>query len=314
MMRRFVKTVSAALAGCAALVSLVTVAAPAAAQEIQLTGPLAGAPAVRKLRLHRQGRFEISAGSSFTLLDQYLRTIMPGATLTYHVKDWLGFGVYGGYGLQVTAGLTDELQQKAIDDRNCAGRPSIKACQLTAVNLVHNDPSGQKSMASQQLGHIGWMVAPQIVAIPFRGKLSLFSALFVDADIDIFAGAAFIGLKERGNCGFDTDGTAIKDGNGKVLSCSDQASFNLASRVAVAPTFGLGLNFYPGQFFGLGFEFRALPIIGGWNTSGFDNHGGGNNKDFPDNSVNSADREFHFNTMLTIQLKFAFPTNIKTTE
>ena len=297
MMRRFVKTVSAVLAGCAALVSLNTAAN---AQEIQLTGPLAGAPAVRKLRLHREGRFEISAGSSFTLLDQYLRTIMPGATLTYHVKDWLGFGVYGGYGLQVTAGLADELQQKAVDDRNCAGRPSIKACQLTAVNLTHGN------LAADQLGHIGWMVAPQVVAIPFRGKLSLFASIFVDADIDIFAGAAFIGLKERGACGQEADGTKLP------VSCGDQASFTLQNRVAVAPTFGLGLNFYPGQFFGLGFEFRALPFS--WNTSGFDNHGGGNNKDFPDTFVNSADREFHFNTMLTVQLKFAFPTSIKTTE
>src|SRR6185312_2719197 len=46
MMRRFVKTVSAVLAGCAALISL---GAEASAQEIQLTGPLAGAPAVRQL-------------------------------------------------------------------------------------------------------------------------------------------------------------------------------------------------------------------------------------------------------------------------
>jgi hypothetical protein len=27
--------------------------------------------------------------------------------------------------------------------------------------------------------------------------------------------------------------------------------------------------------------------------------------------VNSDDRQFHFNTMLTVQLKFAFPTTIK---
>ena len=86
----------------------------------------------------------------------------------------------------------------------------------------------------------------------------------------------------------------------------------LASRIAVAPTFGLGLNFYPASFFGLGFEFRALPFA--WNTAGFDNHGGGNNKDFPDTSVNSADREFHFNTMISVQAKFAFPLKEKTSE
>jgi hypothetical protein len=314
-MRGFVKTVSAVLAGCAALVSL---SAPADAQEIQLTGPLAGAPAVRKLRLRRAGRFEVALGSSFTLLDQYLRTIMPGATLTYHPTDWLGFGVWGGKGFQYNTGLADELQQKAIDDRNCAGRPSVKACQLTAVNLVKNDPSGQRTLASQQLAHIDWAVAPQVVVVPFRGKISLFSALFLDTDVNIFAGPAIVGLKERAPCGKDTDGKDIaaqSDSLGNSLGggpCANQHSFVLASRIAVAPTFGLGLNFYAGQFLGFGAEFRALPFS--WNTAGFDNHGGGNNKEFPDNNVNSADREFHFNTMITVHVKIAFPTSIKTNE
>jgi hypothetical protein len=301
MMRRFVKTVGAVLAGVTALVSLGAYSSSANAQEIQLTGPLAGAPAVRKLRLHRAGRFEVSVGSSFTLLDQYLRTIMPGATLTYHVTDWIGFGVWGGYGFQYSTGLTDELQQKAIDDRNCKGRSSAKACQLTAANLTRGN------LSSDQLGHMQWIVAPQVVGVPFRGKISLFGVAAVDTDVDLFAGVAIIGMKERADCGRDTDGNPISG-----PACDQQASFNLASRVAVAPTFGLGLNFYPTQFFGLGFEFRALPFS--WNTSGFDNHGGGNNKDFPDTYVNGADREFHFNTMVSVQAKFAFPISIKRSE
>ncbi|APR78104.1 Hypothetical protein A7982_03451 [Minicystis rosea] len=290
------------IAGVTALLSLSTSSSTANAQEIQLTGPLAGAPAVRKLRLHRAGRFEVSVGSSFSLLDQYLRTVMPGATLTYHFTDWIGVGVWGGYGFQYTTGLTDELQQKAIDDRNCAGRPSIKACQLTAVNVTRG------KLSSDQLGHIQWTVAPQVVAVPFRGKISLFGAATIDTDVDLFAGAAIIGMRERQPCGADTDGVVAAG----VLPCANAASFALASRVTVAPTFGLGLNFYPSSFFGLGFEFRALPFT--WNTSGFDNHGGGNNKDFPDNNVNSADREFHFNTMISVQAKFAFPINIKSSQ
>ena len=51
------------------------------AQEILLTGPLAGAPAVRKLRLYRQGRFEIAPSITFSLLDEYQRTIFLGARL-----------------------------------------------------------------------------------------------------------------------------------------------------------------------------------------------------------------------------------------
>ena len=298
MMRRFVKTVSAVLAGCAALLSLSNAAN---AQEIQLTGPLAGAPAVRRERLHRDGRFEVALGSSFTLLDQYLRTTMPGGTLTYHFTDWIGLGVFGGYGFQSTTGLTDNIQNSAIGFYNCAARPWTSACQLTAVNLTHGN------MSTDQLAHITWMVAPQVVGVPFRGKIALFNAAFIlDTDVDFFAGAAFVGLKERADCGPDA-------GKGAPL-CNTAQSFALASRVAIAPTFGLGLNFYPAwqgtNLFGVGFEFRAFPFS--WNTSGFDVAGQGPGGNFPDNSVDSKDRQFHFNTMLSVQLKFAFPTTIKT--
>lgn len=296
MMRRFVKSVLAGLAGLAALTALST---GAEAQEIQLTGPLAGAPAVRKLRLHRAGRFEIAPGVSFSLLDQYRRTLLPGASLTYHVSDWLGFGLWGGFGIAYNAGLADELQTKAIESRDCANKPFSKACKLTATNLTRGD------IAKDQLGSMQWVVAPQVQVVPFRGKLALFSSLFVDTDVNIFAGPAFIGIQERADCGVDSDGV-------KVIACADPTSFQLKGRVAVAPTFGLGLNFYPSSFIGFGFEFRALPFA--WNTSGFDNHGGGANEDFPDLNVNNADRELHFNTMLTVHASFQFPTAIKTTD
>jgi hypothetical protein len=296
MMRRFVKSVLVGLAGLAALTALST---GAEAQEIQLTGPLAGAPAVRKLRLHRAGRFEVAPGVSFSLLDQYQRTLMPGAALTYHITDWFGFGVWGGYGFQYNAGLADELQTKAINGRDCAHKSFTSPCKLTATNLTHGD------IANDQLGKMQWIVAPQVQFVPFRGKLALFSSLFVDTDVNIFAGPAFIGLQERADCRASGDA-------GTIPICGLQESFTLASRVAVAPTFGLGLNFYPSSFVGFGFEFRALPFS--WNTSGFDNHGGGTNGDFPDLKVNSDDREFHFNSMLTVHASFQFPTKIKTTD
>jgi hypothetical protein len=277
--------------------AVVATSSQAEAQEIQLTGPLAGAPAVRKLRLHREGRFEIAPGVSFTLLDQYQRTIMPGLRATYHFTDWIGVGVWGGFGFQYNTGLSDELQEKAIDGRACGANSSSKACRLTAVNLTHG------KLSDDQLGKMQWVVAPQITVVPFRGKLALFSSLFVDTDVHFFLGPAFVGLKERAPCGFDEDG-------GKLTPC--EKSFELEGRVAVAPTFGLGLNFYPSSFVGFGAEWRALPFS--WNTSGFDNHGGGANEDFPDTAVNSKDREFHFNSMLTVNVSFQFPTAEKASE
>lgn len=314
MMRRFVKSVCASrfrslrrrirgavlatLAGGAALVAL---HGEAVAQEIQLTGPLAGAPAVRRLRLHRQGRFEVALGPSFTLLDEYERTILLGGALTYHFTDWIGVGVWGGYGLQYKTGLSEELQQKAIDDRKCDQRPVAKECTLTKVNLTRGD------LANDQLGKFQWTVAPQIQFVPFRGKISLFSSLFVDTDVNIFVGAAFVGLLERKPCGRDDENKPIAGG-----PCSDQASFTLENRLAVAPTFGLGINFYPASFFGFGVEFRGLPFS--WNTSGFDNHGKDPNQAFPDGNINSADQEFHFNSMVSLRLAFQFPIAIKTTD
>src|SRR5262245_22181837 len=126
MMRRFVSNACGMLLAGAAALAAVALSSPAEAQEIQLTGPLAGAPAVRQLRLHRQGRFELSPGVSFTLLDQYLRTIMMGGSATYHFTDWIGAGVFGGFGLQYSTGLTDELQEKAIDGRACNDNPASK--------------------------------------------------------------------------------------------------------------------------------------------------------------------------------------------
>src|SRR5262249_33914942 len=160
---------------------------------------------------------------------------------------------------------------------------------LTAVNITHGGPGSTGKLTDDQMGHMTWAVAPQVDFVPFRGKVALFSALFMDTDVNIFLGPAFVGIKERASCG-------------DVGQPPCAQSFRLNSRVAVAPTFGLGLNFYPAEFMGFGVEWRALPFS--WNTSGFDNHGGGPDQDFPDNKVTDADREFHFNSMLTVQLSF----------
>lgn len=319
MMRRFVRNVCTTglkiarkgvvlgLAGAALLAG----STEASAQEIQITGPLAGAPAVRRLRLHREKRLEVAPNVSFTLLDEYQRTIMPGIRLTYHPTDYFGFGLWGGFGIQSTTGLTDELQQKAVDNRDCADRAASKACRLTAVNLTRpgtNMGSGTKrtgELVDDQLARLQWVAAPQVTLIPFRGKLALFASLFVDTDVNIFLGPAIVGLQERKTCGFDTDGKSSG-----IAPCSE--SFELESRIAIAPTFGLGLNFYPSEFVGFGVEFRGLPYS--WNTSGFDNRGAGNDKEFPDTAVNSDDRSFQFNSMLTVHVSVAFPSAIKTTE
>lgn len=267
-----------------AATALASLPCEAEAQEIQLTGPLAGAPSHKKLRQYRKGRFEVAPTASFTLLDEYRRTILVGGKLQYNITDWLGVGVWGAYGLVSSAtNLTDQITE-TDKARGANSR--------TAVNVGRAGNGFTDQTAKMQ-----WVAAPQIQLVPFRGKLALFQKLFVDTDAYLHAGLAFVGLQERGDCG------------GTETACTNQDTFQRQSRMALAPTFGLGLNFYPSNFISFGFEYRALPFS--WNRAGFDNKGGAPDGKFPDNQVNSDDRTFKFNQMVSVHIGFSFPTKPK---
>jgi hypothetical protein len=152
-----------------------------------------------------------------------------------------------------------------------------------------------------QIAGMDWVVAPQITAVPFRGKLALFESIFVDTDLYFFAGPAFIGVSERKECDPAT-------GN----DCKLPQAFDKESRVAIAPTFGLGFTFYVNKWNAIGFEWRALPFA--WNTGGFDTKGAGKDGEFPDDKINADDRQFQFNQLLTVSYNFYFPTDYRISE
>ncbi len=291
MKRRFVRTVLASLAVAVA----VSTSGMAEAQELQLTGPLKGAPAVRHLRLYRQGRFEIAPSVSFSLLDEYRRTILVGARLNYNIRDWLALGVWGAAGVvSLTTDLTDKIDTTSPRDP------------LTAVNVNHSgNPNGQvagnPASFKDQTAKVSYVVSPQLTFIPFRGKLAIFNKIFVDTDLYIAGGVAFVGIQERVDCS-----------PSGPLKCTDPASFDLQSLTKIAPTGGVGLTFYPSNFVSLGVEYRALPFS--WNRAGFDSRGAGPNGNFPDQKITSDDETFKFNQLVTIALGFSFPTKPKISE
>ncbi len=266
----------------------------AEAQEILLTGPLAGAPAVRKLRLYREKRIEIAPLASFTLLDEYQREILFGARINYNITDWLAIGAYGAYGaVKIPTSLSDKIQGVNENRRKDPNYATTTDGRLTAVNL------GQDFR--DQLGSMDWIVAPQLTGVPFRGKLALFQSIYVDTDLYFFAGPAFIGVTERKDC---EAGTCTLNNN--------PDAFKTASRVAIAPTFGLGFTFYVNKWNAIGFEWRGLPFA--WNTGGIDTKGGGKDNEFPDDKISAEDRQFHFNQLLTISYNFYFPQDYRVSE
>jgi outer membrane beta-barrel protein len=281
MKRRGLWAVVAALVGALTL----SFSGRAQAQEIQLTGPLKGAPAVRQLRLYREGRFLIAPTVSFTLLDEYRRTILVGGRLEYNITDWLAVGVWGGFGAaSLTTDLSDQIDKIAPRDA------------LTATNVNHSGnipPFGPASFAAQT-AKLQWVAAPQLTFTPFRGKLAIFNKIFVDSDLYLAGGLGIIGIQERQACG------------GSNISCSDQSSFALASQTKFAPTFGVGFTLYPGNVWSIGVEYRALPFS--WNRSGFDTRGAGPGGNFPDQKIDPQDDTFRFNQLVTISIGFYIPT------
>jgi hypothetical protein len=305
MMRRLVVT------GLLALGGLLAFESSASAQEIQLTGPLAGAPAVRGMRWHRKGRFEIAPSVSFSLLDEFQRTMLVGARLNYNLTDWLALGVWGAYGLSyMKTGLTNEIEKVNKDRWSPASWPQndSEAANKKALDRNASVLSVGKDFPSQ-VAQITWVVAPQLTAVPFRGKLAIFQKVFVDTDLYFFAGPAFVGLKERADFSADRLKTEPCLAPLDTQVCVHQPKYDMATRTTFTGTFGMGLSFYTGKFTGLSLEYRALPFS--WNTSGFDSRGGPPDEGGPDFKVNDKDRSFHFNQFFAINFSIFLPTDIK---
>lgn len=309
MMRRLVVTSLLALGGLLASEGV------AFAQEIQLTGPLAGAPAVRNLRWHRKQRFEVAPQVTFSLLDEYQRTIIGGLRLNYNITDWLAVGLWGGYGVaHLKTGLTSEIEK--VNKQRWQDWDSGADRQAVTKNVIDRNASVLSVGRDfpSQTGKINWVLAPQLTAVPFRGKLAIFQKIFVDTDIYFFAGPAFVGLTERKDFNPSDPNDPQKLQSGPCAApvtgeCVIQPKYDTASRVAITGTFGFGLTFYMFQWAGIGLEYRALPFA--WNTSGFDSRGGPPDDKGPDYKVDEKDRAFKFNSFISLSFNIYLPTKIK---
>lgn len=278
------KPIVIALALLSAVSTALVAPRAAVAQEVEVSGPLAGAPAVIGLRVYREMRLQAQLQASTTLTDEYSQTMLVGGQLMFHPTDWLGIGAWGGFALaNIDTKLTDEVAAKGQTNEN------------NVVSLP------DASRFSEQIGQINWVGALQAHFIPLRGKLGIFESLFVDTDFYLVGGVAFVGLEER----VEVDGATCSGDTLSVQRSSCAGTIARESRTALAPTFGVGLSMYMADFLALTLEWRALPFA--WNTSGTDEAGDvrGN---FPDGNIDSEDQLPHFNHMFSLGFAFYLPT------
>ena len=280
----------------------VGIASSASAQEVQITGPLAGQPAVRHMRVYRANRFNLMPTISYTLQDEFARALFVGLEANYHFLDWLGVGIWAAYNpADIDTDLTSQITQTGqTTDRNRLSLPQ-------AGNFSH------------QIGHIRWAVSAHLIFVPLRGKLSLFQSIFVDTDLYIFAGIAIWGIEERAGI---ADGSAEQQScatagaNGQSTDACVQTQLARASRVAPAPIFGLGLSLYANSWFGISLEWRAS--VFSWNPSGTDESGhdqhGQAGSGFPDRVLDGNDSRTTFTHMVQLGFVFNLPPEVAVTE
>ncbi len=275
-------------------------ATTASAQEVQITGPLAGQPAVRHMRVYREGRFNLAPTLGYTLQDEFARSLFIGLEANYHFLDWLGIGIWGAYNpADISTDLTSQITSTGqTTDRNRLSLP-------------------QASSFGQQIGHIRWGASAHLIFVPLRGKLSLFQAVFVDTDLYIYAGIAVWGVEERAATDRVTAGCDSADpGTGQSRDTCVASQLARASRVAPAPIFGIGLSLYANSWFGISLEWRAT--VFSWNVSGTDESGhdqhGQPGSGFPDGVIDGNDSRTIFTHMVQLGFVFNLPPEQSVTQ
>jgi len=268
-------------------------AGTAGAQDVQVSGPLAGATSVKKLRLWRKMRLHVEPFFAFTIGDEYARSLIVGGEVRFHFVDWFGIGGWGGYSVgQLNMDLTDRIQSTgATRDANRLDLPSRE-----------NYPD--------QIGRVNWWSGVEVHFMPFRGKLAMFQKVFFDADLDFFVGAAFVGVEERANTEIQRDSittpqycTPIGATTPQDPGCL-QSQLARSKRTVVAPSFGVSFNAFFRDFLGIALRWRGIPFK--YNTGGTDNNN--------DGQIDSNDRIKQFNNMFTVGLIFVLPPKMKTTD
>jgi hypothetical protein len=260
------------------------------AQDVHVSGPLAGAPAVKKLRIWRGMRLHVEPFFAFTIGDEYARSLIVGAEARFHFLDWLGIGGWGGY----TVGKLDTNLAKEVRDKG------------VTTNANRLDLPDRQNF-TEQTGRVNWWSGVELHFVPFRGKLAMFQKVFFDADLDFFVGAAFVGIEERADAvGRPSPGDVAFcefAGNAMDAGCLE-SQLARSKRTAIAPSFGVAFSAFFQDFLGVSFRWRGIPFS--YNTGGTDNNN--------DGQIDSSDRLKQFNSMFTIGLIFVLPPKTKTTD
>lgn len=294
---------------------------PANAQEILLEGPLAGAPAVRKMVQFRELRFSAGPQFAYTLNNDYMHNFLVGLKLEFNFTDWINLGLVGYYGINAPTSLTNYVNES----RNIGGSATTPSesnyPSYTGAGNFENQVALLKGIYLAQLGFT-----------PFRGKMSMFEKVFVAIDGTIFLGGGIVHLQERTSCIYSPEDPQYPNVDKACGEINDPAS-GLSRTTRITGTFTWGVNFmaYFNNWFAVNLEYRMSPFK--WNPGGTDESGesasfwelneaadtwnkvhGTSQGDYPDGIIDENDRQWNLNQSIALGFIFYFPFTPSITE
>jgi outer membrane beta-barrel protein len=289
----------ALLVGCLIGIPAVSQAAP------ERKSPLADAPAIRRRFELRDKRFEIGVGAAMTLNQDFYNALLLNVRLGFHITDWLGLSVSAGvFNLTPTwrTSFNNELNSRLANScRDQNNIDNLADCKdLSKSRNITNDKTPTQSNAAAAENRIGQIILPQIDIVPFAGKFSLFSKLFMNYDFYISAGPGLVNLVRKGQVYGDSICTTMNDGkNTQGCSIPDNATPYVGMKLGAAA--GVGMHAFANDFFAFNVELHDIF---------FKNNAAG--RDVTGNpAVTSQDLQWTHNWLLGLNFMFFLPPSVR---
>jgi len=250
--------------------------------EKERKSPLTDAPVIRKRVELRDKRFEAGVGVGVTIGQDFYNALLVMPKLSFHFTDWISLAAVAGYNVTPTwkSSFNSDLTEKLPVEVKASAKQPYRDEAISGMNRIN------------------YLAVGQLEFIPLSGKIALLSSLFTYFDFYVLLGAGVINLAAANTGGV---GCQVPD------SPPDPAAWNCHGQTAVFTTSeltftgGVGVHAFLGRWAALNIELHDLIYKN--NASGRDVNG--------DKRVDSLDREWTNNYLLSLNFQFFFPTTAK---
>jgi outer membrane beta-barrel protein len=171
--------------------------------------PREGTPLIAGKLHPMAGRFEIAGLFDYSLNDKYTKYLGGSGHLNYHIFDWLGLDLYGGYLLGDETSIADKVRIQGKSKINL-DRGDTELCAVSETGLACEPEL-------PDLWQTTWFAGANLQWAPLYGKLSVVSEYDLNFQFFLTGGVAVEGIQKKQNDGtFDTTTPIRISGNGGI--------------------------------------------------------------------------------------------------